>query len=277
MSARSNKRHSASQRRRRRGTENDARPLERPLGRDRRGRVVFVACEGEKTEPDYLEYLDETFGPGTPDRPQFSLHPIAVKNGMRPTQTVDMVVKDAGTDEAWVLFDRDGTDRDADIQKALVTAAANKVEVGFSHPSFDLWLLLHFQAFTGAQSGRSTVVVERLRNSKATDAFRDYDKRNNKNVSAPARRDALRDNEQRAVDRARALVNQCEHGDCQAAKAKWDPVARSATKSSESRDRPSWQSWAARSGHAEHCPVLRRDPSTDVWRLLVTLGIATAP
>jgi len=26
-------------------------------------------------------------------------------------------------------------------------------------------------------------------------------------------------------------------------------------------------------GHADHCEPIRRDPSTDVWRLLVELGV----
>jgi len=220
-----------------------------------------------------LDYLDETFGAGAPGKPGFKLYPITAKNGLLPAETVARVTDRAGTDEAWVLFDRDGSDRDADIQQALLDAAAAKVEVGFSHPSFDLWLLLHFQAFSGAQHGSSTSIVDRLQNTKATDAFREYDKRNNKNVTSAPRRKALHGNEQKAVDHARALVKHCEHGDCQPGTAAWQPVSRSNSSGGEPQQRISWQRWSARSGHAEHCPVLHRDPSTDVWRLLVSLGI----
>lgn len=184
---------------------------------------------------------------------------------MRPTETVAAVRRYADTDEAWVLFDRDGRDRDADIRRALLEAAASKIEVGFSHPSFDLWLLMHFQSFSGAQSGSSKIVVEKLRGARDAEAFNDYDKRGDKSVKG-ARRDALRGRESTATTNARALVNACAHGACDAAQAREKPVDRNAAVES-------WESWSARSGHASDCPALSRDPSTDVWRLLAALDI----
>lgn len=274
MSAHKNKQRDSSRGRRRRGTVDDALPLHRRQGSDRGERVIYVATEGELTEPDYLEYLDETFGPGAPGRRAFRLHPIFKKNGLKPSETVTEVLKKAGTDEAWVLFDRDGPDRDDDIHRALRNAAQAKVEVGFSHPSFDLWLLLHFQSFTGAQRGSSQTVVDKLRGVSATTAFRDYASRD-KGVKSPARRTALNGNEQQAVDNARALVKHCEQGGCRPATAQWIPVSRKPPQPDEQQAPVSWQGWSARSGHTEQCPILGRDPSSDVWRLLVSLGIAT--
>ncbi len=126
-------------------------------------------------------------------------------------------------------------------------------------------MLLHFQAFGGAQSGSSKLVVEKLRQAKDADAFKDYDKKGDKSIKG-ARRDALKERESRAVEHARSLVASCAQGLCRPGRAKTDPV-------NEEVGRPSPQEWAARSGHAPECPILQRDPSTDVWRLLVTLGI----
>ncbi|WP_239340659.1 RloB family protein [Frankia sp. CiP3] len=241
----------------------DARPLDRRPGAGSRAvRVLYVACEGESTEPDYLDYLTEEFGDGDGDRPPFRIQPVWRRNGMLPTETVAAVRLYAGTDEAWVLFDRDGPDRDADIRRALKDAATFKIEVGFSHPSFDLWLLLHFQSFSGAQRGGSKIVVEKLRGAEA---FEDYDNRNNKSVKG-VRRDALRGREKTAAANARALVDVCAHGACNAEQAKSKPVDRSAADESS-------VGWSARSGYSPHCSVLRRDPSTDVWRLLAALGL----
>ncbi|MFE3988283.1 RloB family protein [Nocardia tengchongensis] len=264
MSARNNNRRKGFQGRR--GTAEDSRPLERRPGQDPSVRVVYVGCEGEQTEPEYLDYLNDEFGSGAPGRPPFQLHPVRKVNGLKPSRAVAQVKEMAESHEAWVLFDRDSH---PDIPQALRAAAEARIEVGFSHPSFDLWLLLHFQAFGGTQNGSSDTVVDKLRSSKATDAFRDYARRD-KGIG-PDRRKALRRKEQDAVDHARALVKQCEHGDCRAGAAKWDFVSRAGDDT-----RIPWQQWSARSGHAEHCPVLGRDPSTDVWRLLVSLGIATA-
>lgn len=125
------------------------------------------------------------------------------------------------------------------------------------------WLLLHFQAFSGAQSGSSKNVVDKLR--QAADAFRDYDKRGDKSIRG-SRRDALKGLEHKAVARARHLIASCPHGKCAPARTEPERADRGG------EPLPSDQ-WAARSGHAPDCPILRRDPSTDVWRLLVALGI----
>ncbi len=83
------------------------------------------------------------------------------------------------------------------------------------------------------------------------------------------RREALRDREGTAVANARALVTACPHGACDAAQAQYESVDRNADVSPAE--------WSARSGHAPGCPVLGRDPSTDVWRLLTALGIVRSP
>ncbi|WP_326820175.1 RloB family protein [Streptosporangium sp. NBC_01756] len=225
--------------------------------------MLYVACEGESTEPDYLDYLNEQFGDGDDQNRQlFRIQPVFRKNGMSPSGVVEAAREAADEDEAWALFDRDQW---SDIPQAVKAAAHSKVELAFSHPSFDLWLLLHFQAFGGAQSGSSKLVVEKLRQAKGADALKDYDRRGDKSLKG-ARRDALKDREGDAVVHARNLVASCAQGLCKPSRAKTEPVGHDARPQSPPE-------WAARSGHAPECPVLQRDPSTDVWRLLVTLGI----
>ncbi|GAA1254827.1 hypothetical protein GCM10009677_00750 [Sphaerisporangium rubeum] len=225
--------------------------------------MLYVACEGESTEPDYLQYLNEHFGDGDGQgRRPFRIQPVYRRNGWTPSAAVEAARKAAGEDEAWALFDRDQWE---DIPHAIKDAAESRIELAFSHPSFDLWLLLHFQAFGGAQSGSSTLVVEKLRQARGADAFKDYDKRGDKSVKG-ARRDALTGREAQAVANARRLVASCTHGLCDPGQAQTKPPGEDAASHSP-------QEWAARSGHAVDCPVLQRDPSTDVWRLLVRLGI----
>jgi hypothetical protein len=227
--------------------------------------MLYIACEGESTEPDYLRYLNEQFGDGDGEgRRPFRIQPVYRRNGMLPPEVVGAVRAFAAEDEAWALFDRD---EHSHILEAIKDAAESKIELAFSHPSFDLWLLLHFQAFGGAQSGSSKIVIEKLRKANAADAFKDYDKKNDKSIRG-ARRSALRGQEGKAVAHARSLVGSCAHGSCKPSHAKTEPIGRSA------KPQPAEQ-WAGRSGHSPHCPVLQRDPSTDVWRLLVSLGICS--
>ncbi|MFF7266638.1 RloB family protein [Streptomyces sp. NPDC008159] len=234
----------------------------------RRQRVLYVACEGESTEPDYLAYLNQRFGDGELTGEPFIIHAVWKKNGYKPEETVAAVKDKAAEDEAWALFDRDEHTR---IPQAVAEAAATGVEVCFSHPSFDLWLLLHFQAFGGRQSGSSNGVKEKLR--KADTAFANFDKRGDKSVKA-ARAKALQGKAAKAIANAQALVSGCEHGACKAAQAKRvQPKQRYEDGTAAPYAPKSPERWAARSGHAVDCRVLDRDPSTDVWRLLTSLGI----
>ncbi|MGW1751890.1 RloB family protein [Streptomyces sp. NPDC002092] len=234
----------------------------------RRQRVLYVACEGESTEVDYLRYLNTRFGNGELiGNQRFVIHPVWKKNGYKPEEVVEAVKDKAAEDEAWALFDRDQHTR---IPQAVAQAAATGVEVCFSHPSFDLWLLLHFQAFNGRQSGQSDTVKEKLR--KADPAYRNFDKRNDKSVKGP-RAKALEDKADKAISNAKALVAQCEHGSCKAGQAKIPaPREQYGGVTVPPSPKPP-ERWSARSGHAPECAILDRDPSSDVWRLLMSLGI----
>ncbi|WP_143060783.1 RloB family protein [Amycolatopsis tolypomycina] len=252
---------------RRRGSRDDERSLmpARPA-EHKRERVLYIACEGESTEPDYLDYLVKRFGSGERTGQPFRIVPVCKANGFLPQQVVEAVRQYAAKDETWALFDRDDHKR---IPEAVEDAAADGTEVCFSHPSFDLWLLLHFQAFGGRQSGNSTNVVHKLRH--ADPAFKRFDKKNDKSVQGP-RRQALEGRAKAAIAHAKSLVSQCEHGACKAGYHKATPVDRVSPENPDNLPQ-SPRKWAARSGHALDCKVLDRDPSTDVWRLLASLGI----
>lgn len=71
----------------------------------------------------------------------------------------------------WALFDRD---QHPDVPTAFALVRQHNaeagikpdmvnVEVAFSNPSFDLWLLLHFQSVNSPQDGSSDWVHEKLR------------------------------------------------------------------------------------------------------------------
>jgi hypothetical protein len=206
----------------------------------RGNRVFYVAVEGESTEPDYLAFLNHEFG----SQCQFLIHPLYKRNGMSPRRVVERALEQrdevaAGGDrvQLWALFDRD---QHRDIPQAMRCAREGDVRVAFSHPSFDLWLLLHFTDTSGQQGGSSRIVHQKLRECAGFEAF---DSHNDKSVTG-RRAQALKGRHQDAARRAKKLIDDCPAGGCSASK-----------------------------GHASHCDPLRRDPSTDVWRLLVELGV----
>lgn len=156
--------------------------------------------------------------------------------------------------EVWALFDRDDH---LDVRPALdrlrrhnaeadVEPGTLDVQAAFSHPSFDLWLLLHFQALTSPQDGSSEYVHEKLRGHPGFEQFAKATSRS-KAITAERAAELMRpDRIAAAVRNARGLIKACPSSRC-------SPDA----------------------GHADECDPLRRDPSTDVWRLIRALGIAS--
>ena len=224
--------------RKRRSAANGDRPIHRKPGRPRAERIFYVAVEGEATEPEYLDYLNKEFG----ERHRFSIKPLSQSNGgLKPREVVARVaehlddVKEFSA-KLWAMFDRD---EHTGVPEAFKEAEEADIRVAFSNPSFDLWLLLHLSDFSGAQGGSSDIVHEKLKKHDAFRTFGPKDKR-----LASSRKDALRGREKDAADRARRLARDCTTNGC-----------------------------SARGGHVGRCPRIARDPYTEVWELLVELGI----
>ncbi|MER6630163.1 RloB family protein [Streptomyces sp. NPDC000987] len=252
-------------RRRRRDADQ---PLRRPPQSygDESRRVVYIAAEGDKTERDYVALLNRAYG----EREKFCLKFHGAKNGLRPTEVVNLLIQVASdpADEKWALFDRDARDnRDQDIPEAMRKAAEQGVQVSLSHPSFELWLLLHFQQFTSQEGGVSDTVLRRLREHRDAKGFEEYDKASGDRGKGldDRRGQSLLDREKDAVRNARKLVSLCSHGTCSARNLVHAPIPGPRTES--------YEVWTRRTGHAGNCDPLKRDPSSDVWRLLVHLGV----
>ncbi|MEU9452584.1 RloB family protein [Streptomyces sp. NPDC048277] len=237
---------------------------------DESRRVVYVAAEGKRTERDYITLLNTAYG----DREKFLLRFSHTRKGLRPKEVVDLVLasSSAPEDEKWALFDRDTLDnRDQDIPEAMRKAATNGVQVALSHPSFELWLLLHFQQFTSQESGISDTVVQRLRAHREAKGFENYDTGSGdqgKGITEAQSRtltDPEKQREKTAVRNARKLVSLCPHGGCSARNLDHSAIPGPGAET--------YEQWTRRSGHAENCDPLKRDPSSDIWRLLVQLGI----
>jgi hypothetical protein len=224
-------------------------------------RVIYVVAEGEKTEPDYCTALNNRFK----DEYQFYINTqYTRRNGLHPLEVAEGAItiasdpRDRGGNgpvhEVWALFDRD---QHRDVREAFgrirehnaeaPATGYKEVQIGFSDPSFDLWLLLHFQQLSNPQGGSSDLVHEKLRRYPAFERF-GSGTAGSKAITLDRAEQLLSPGRiESAVRNARVLVRNCPAGSCSPTR-----------------------------GHAESCDPLCRDPSTDVWRLLQSLGIATA-
>jgi hypothetical protein len=217
----------------------------RPVSVRSERRTVYIVAEGKRTEREYLGHLLERYG----QRCGFHfIFPERGTGGLNPAQVVAHAKERVGADgidQVWAFFDRDQW---TDIPQVFAAARRSGVRVAFSHPAFELWLLLHFQRFAAPQGGDNTQVIRVLRRMSA---FQNYDGgRDGKGISN-ARFEALDADGgiAGAVRNARELDDNCPSGCCS---GRYPPAE----------------------GHPPgRCDPDRRDPSTGAWRLIEGLGI----
>ena len=115
---------------------------------------MVIVCEGEKTEPNYFhgfrkehrlqkELFDVVSGKDGHGNDPANL----VKFAKEKKKKLDKDAKEYGfkDHQVWCVFDRD---RHPDIDQAINQAYDNKINIAFSNPCFELWLLIHFHEQT---------------------------------------------------------------------------------------------------------------------------------
>ncbi|GGP16900.1 RloB family protein [Nonomuraea glycinis] len=225
---------------RQRGSSLTAQPPPRAANR-----IFYAVAEGAVTEYDYLTMLQNAFS----EQCSFRIDmPRSRPDDMKPWRVAERVLAVAEEDarrpegeqyaEIWALFDRD---RHRDVAEALdALDGHSKVRVAFSNPSFDFWLYLHYALHDVPQDGWNHQIHQLLAQSPGFLGFGAKDKRITK-----ARADNLLPRIKMTCDHARSLDKRCRSGKC-----------------------------AHRRGTKPDCGPLDQDPSTGMWRLLESLGIA---
>jgi hypothetical protein len=111
---------------------------------------LLLVCEGRVTEKGYFEALRretqnrllivEVVGDGESPKTVVE-HATDLKRRAEKAANAaqDVYLK---YDEVWCVFDRDGHAR---IPEAMQQARDNNLNVAFSNPCFELWILLHFR------------------------------------------------------------------------------------------------------------------------------------
>ena len=116
-------------------------PRHRP-SRDKKP-VIYIFCEGEKTEPTYFKRWRER-GMSVHVIPVSHTDPVGiVKDVKRKMQMLSF--EPAQGDSVWCVYDVDDNS-DLVLQKAGKQAKEKKYTVVVSNPCFELWYILHFEA-----------------------------------------------------------------------------------------------------------------------------------
>ncbi|MDG4830911.1 RloB family protein [Solwaraspora sp. WMMD1047] len=103
----------------------------------------MVFCEGEASEPDYINALKRL--PEVRDNTAISIE-VDPKQGA-PITLVERAVmrsEDDEVDECWCVFDVEWPQNHARLDEAIQLARAHRIKLAISNPCFELWLILHF-------------------------------------------------------------------------------------------------------------------------------------
>jgi len=157
---------------------------------------LHIFCEGEKTEPNYLNgYIERCF-PGT----KLTFVKKTTKN--TPVQLVDVAISEKShnpeDDEFWVVYDRESPAKySADFHnQAADKAKANDINIAFSNVCFEVWILLHFQETVPACDNYDDL----RKRTPLTTHIPKYEKGEKRQYTAPevdsARRNSVRMNKQ---------------------------------------------------------------------------------
>jgi hypothetical protein len=172
--------------------------------------VIIIACEGEKTEQFYFHaFFRELQKDGTLSNASCI---IAPHNHTDPCGVLDdlLFYKDKRTGKTykdfthkWIVIDRDeertngGGHTRENFHTALSRVKSNKpeIKVAYSNPSFEIWILLHYE-YRVASVDRNEVIVQ------VKKYIPDYEK----NLESLYL--TLRENRHNAIARARRLHNE---------------------------------------------------------------------
>ena len=127
------------------------RPLKRRVAVRQPRKTVQIFCEGERTEPEYLDALKRQ--PWVRDIAAVDLRVETGHGGSVPMTLVTMAVaarrraagEEGEIDEVWCVFDVEWPRNHPGLNEATDQARKGGVELAISNPCFELWLILHFQ------------------------------------------------------------------------------------------------------------------------------------
>jgi hypothetical protein len=106
-----------------------------------------IFCEGEKTEPNYINGYLEYIGSSS----RRSVVQVEKTRKNTPVQLVEAAIEAKSSkstlpdDEFWVVYDREGVAKYSDAlhEKARQAAEKSGVSVALSNVCFEYWILLH--------------------------------------------------------------------------------------------------------------------------------------
>ena len=112
-----------------------------------RKRSLLIQCEGQETEPNYLDELCKACG--VRQRQQ-----VKIKRGKGGNvKTVEAAIAEGESrllgekkyDEVWCVLDVEYQAHEVTLNEAIALASEHNIRLFLSNPSFEVWLISHFE------------------------------------------------------------------------------------------------------------------------------------
>jgi hypothetical protein len=127
------------------------RALRRKVATKRIKKTLLVFCEGERTEPEYLNALK--LEPAIRGVAAVEIRIAATNSGAVPLTLVRRAIEARNRalnendeiDEFWCVFDVEWPRNHPNLPEAIALAKANEINLAISNPCFEVWLILHLK------------------------------------------------------------------------------------------------------------------------------------
>lgn len=107
----------------------------------------MIFCEGAKSEPDYINGIKKIAEVAATSAISIE---VDVRQGV-PLTLVRRAIErkdDPEIDECWCVFDVEWPKNHPNLKQAVSLARDHGIGLAISNPCFELWLILHFEAYT---------------------------------------------------------------------------------------------------------------------------------
>lgn len=151
-------------------------PKKKTKGNKKVAPVFHIFCEGEKTEPYYInDYIKHHHS----EHRNIVVVEETKKN--TPVQLVDVAIdkRNNKNDVYWVVFDRESVTKYSHElhSNARKKAKDNNISIAFSNVCFELWFLLHFNYSTASyESCKNLLKNSNLKKVLKSRGIEDYEK-----------------------------------------------------------------------------------------------------
>jgi hypothetical protein len=121
---------------------------------------ILIQCEGSRTEPRYLD----DFNRDCRANHRFNMQ-VKPGKGMNAVVTVEAAIREGQRtvlgekvyDEVWCVLDVEHAAHEAKLNEAIALAKKHGIRLCLSNPSFEVWLLAHFERTTRSFENSSAV------------------------------------------------------------------------------------------------------------------------